>query len=111
MAGETFLAYVRQFLAPVLAKGRVVRVDNLPAHKFAGVFGATRATGASLLYLLPYSPDLNPIEQAFAKLKAVLRRAAARTRDTLWNTTGHLVSTFTSAECRNHLANSRYAFE
>ena len=72
---------------------------------------AIRATGASLLYLPPYSPDLNPIEQVFAKLKALLRKAAARTREALWITIGHLLSTFNPAECRNYLANSGYAFE
>ncbi|MFC0389115.1 transposase, partial [Muricoccus vinaceus] len=68
-------------------------------------------TGASLLYLPPYSPDLNPIEQAFAKLKALLRKAAARTREALWITIGRLLGNFTPAECRNYLANSGYAFE
>ena len=111
MTGEAFLAYVRQFLAPVLARGDVVVLDNLPAHKVAGVREAIRATGASLLYLPPYSPDLNPIEQAFAKLKALLRKAAARTREALWTTIGRLLNTFTPTECRNYLANSGYAFE
>ena len=105
ITGEVFLAYVGQFLVPVLAKGDVVVLDNLAAHKVAGVREAVRATGASLLYLPPYSPDLNPIEQAFAKLKALLRKAAARTREDLW--THHRAS----AECRNYLANSGYAFE
>jgi transposase len=111
MTGEAFLAYVGQFLAPVLAKGDVVVLDNLPAHKVAGVCEAIRATGASLLYLPPYSPDLNPIEQAFAKLKALLRKAAARSREALWGTIGRLLGTFTPAECRNYLANSGYTFE
>ncbi|WP_043839732.1 transposase, partial [Muricoccus aerilatus] len=99
------------FLAPVLSKGDVVVLDNLPAHKVAGVSEAIRATGASLLYLPPYSPDLNPIEQAFAKLKALLRKATARTREALWTTIGHLLETFTPTECRNYLVNSGYAFE
>ena len=111
MTGEAFLAYVGQFLAPTLAKGDVVVLDNLPAHKVAGVRQAIRATGASLLYLPPYSPDLNPIEQAFAKLKALLRKAATRTREALWATIGRLIATFTPAECRNYLVNSGYAFE
>ena len=72
---------------------------------------AIRATGASMLYLPPHSPDLNPIEQAFSKLKALLRKAAARTREALWTTIGGLLSTFTPAECRNYLANSGYPFE
>ena len=111
MTGEAFLAYVGQFLAPVLSRGDVVVLDNLPAHKVAGVREAIRTTGASLLYLPPYSPDLNPIEQAFAKLKALLRKAAARTREALWTTIGRLLDTFTPAECRNYLVNSGYAFE
>ena len=86
-------------------------LDNLPAHKIAGVGEAIRATGASLLYLPPYSPDLNPIEQAFAKLKALLRKAAARTKEELWSIIGRLLDTFTPAECQNYLANSGYAFE
>jgi transposase len=111
MTGGAFLAYVGQFLAPVLRKGDVVVLDNLPAHKVAGVRETIRATGASLLYLRPYSPDLNPIEQAFAKLSALLRKAAACTREALWTTIGRLLDTFTPAECRNYLVNSGYAFE
>ncbi|TPG37704.1 IS630 family transposase [Roseomonas nepalensis] len=111
MTGETFLAYIGQFLAPTLSKGDVVVLDNLAAHKVAGVREAIRVTGASLLYLPPYSPDLNSIEQAFAKLKALLRKAAARSREALWTTIGQLIATFTPAECRNYLANSGYAFE
>ena len=108
--GPAFLAYVEQFLTPVLRLGDVVVMDNLDAHEVAGVEDAIRTMGASLLYLPPYSPDLNPIEQAFAKLKALLRRAAARTRDTLWSSIGQLLSHFSPAECRNYLANSRYEF-
>lgn len=111
MTGEIFLAYVDQFLGPTLTKGDVAVLDNLPAHTVAGVREAIRATGASLLHLPPCSPDLNPIEQAFAKLKALLRKAAARTREDLWTTIAHLRGTFTPAECRNYLANSGYAFE
>jgi transposase len=111
MTGEAFLAYVRQFLAPELKRGDVVVMDNLAAHKVAGVAEAVRAAGASILYLPPYSPDLNPIEQVFAKLKALLRKAAARTRDALWSTIGRLLDAFSPAECRNYLENSGYAFE
>lgn len=111
MTGEAFLAYVEQFLVPVLSRDDVVVLDNLPAHKVAGVREAIRATGASLLYLPSYSPDLNPIEQAFAKLKALLRKAMARTKEELWATIGCLLDAFTPAECRNYLANSGYAFE
>jgi transposase len=83
--GEVFRAYVEQMLAPSLEPGDVVVLDNLPAHKVAGV-EAIRAAGASLLPLPSYSPDLNPIEQLFAKLKALLRQAATRTREALWST-------------------------
>ena len=111
MTGEAFLAYVEQFLAPVLAPGDVVVLDNLAAHKVAGVETAIRAAGASMMYLPPYSPDLNPIEQAFAKLKALLRKAATRTREALWYTIGQLLDTFGSNECRNYLATAGYEFE
>jgi transposase len=111
MTGEAFLAYVQQFLAPELKPGDVVVMDNLSAHKVAGVAEAIRAAGASLMYLPPYSPDLNPIEQAFAKLKALLRKAAARTREALWTTIGQLLDTFSPDECQNYLTNSGYAFE
>ena len=83
-------------------------MDNLAAHKVAGVEDAIRATGASLLYLPPYSPDLNPIEQVFAKLKALLQGAAARTKEALWTTIGQLLDRFKPAECRNYLTNSGY---
>jgi transposase len=111
MNGEAFQAYVEQFLAPALSRGDVVVADNLAAHKVAGVREAIQAVGASILYLPPYSPDLNPIEQAFAKLKALLRKAEARTRDKLWATVGDLISTFSPDECRNYLANSGYEFD
>lgn len=111
MTGEAFLAYVRQFLAPELKPGDVVVMDNLAAHKVAGVAEAVRTAGATILYLPPYSPDLNPIEQVFAKLKALLRKAAARTRDALWTTIGQLLDAFSPAECRNYLQNSGYAFD
>ena len=111
MTGEMFLVYVRQFLAPELKPGDIVVMDNLAAHKVAGVREAIRAAGASVLYLPPYSPDLNPIEQMFSKLKALLRKAAARTREALWITIGQLLDLFTPAECRNYVANSGYEFE
>ena len=110
MNGSAFFAYVEQFLAPTLRRGDVVVMDNLAAHKVAGVEDAIRATGASLLYLPPYSPDLNPIEQVFAKLKALLRGAAARTKEALWTTIGQLLDRFKPAECRNYLTNSGYEF-
>ena len=108
MTGEVFRAYAEQMLAPTLAPGDVVVMDNLPAHKVAGIKQALQAAGASLLYLPPYSPDLNPIEQAFAKLKALLRKAACRTRDALWNAIGALLDAFSPAECRNYVANCGY---
>ena len=111
MTGETFRAYTEQSLAPALAKGDVVVMDNLAAHKVAGVREAIAAVGASILYLPPYSPDLNPIEQMFAKLKALLRKAAARTREALWTSIGRMLDTFSPAECRNYLKNSGYRFD
>ena len=110
MTGEAFRAYVAQMLAPALLPGDVVVMDNLPAHKVAGVKEAITAAGASLLYLPASSPDLTPIEQLFAKLKALLRKAAARTRDALWDTIGALLDAFTPAECQNYLANAGYEF-
>ncbi len=111
MTGRAFRAYVEQFLAPALSPGDVVVMDNLAAHKVAGIREAIADAGASILYLPPYSPDLNPIEQMFAKLKALLRQAAARTREMLWTTIGHLLDAFSPAECRNYLENSGYAFD
>ena len=111
MTSEAFQAYVEQVLAPALSPGDVVVLDNLAPHKTAGVREAIRATGASLLYLPPYSPDLNPIEQAFAKLKALLRQAGARTRETLWATIGRLLERFSPDECCNYIRNAGYAFD
>jgi transposase len=111
MTGEAFRAYVEQALAPALGRGDVVVTDNLAAHKAAGVREAIHAVGASVLQLPPYSPDLNPIEQAFAKLKAGLRKAGTRTREALWGAIGRLLDGFTPGECRNYLANSGYEFE
>jgi transposase len=114
MTGPVFRAYVEQVLVPELGPGDVVVIDNLPAHKVAGVKEAIRAVEASILYLPPYSPDLNAlgldprVEQAFAKLKALLRKAAARTRDTLWDTIGQALDAFTPAECQNYLAKCSY---
>jgi len=108
MTGLAFRAYVEQFLAPVLEPGDVVVLDNLAAHKVAGVRQALAAAGAAILYLPPYSPDLNPIEQLFAKLKALLRKATARTRDQLWSTIGRLLETIPPTECANYLAHAGY---
>ena len=106
MNGAIFKAWTEQMLAPALRPGDVVIMDNLPAHKVAGIREAITARGAELRYLPPYSPDLNPIEQAFAKLKTLLRKAAERTVDGLWNAIGALLDLFPPAECANYLANS-----
>jgi transposase len=108
MRGEIFRAYVEQMLAPALSPGDVVVLDNLAAHKVAGVEEAIRGVGASLLYLPPYSPDLNPIEQLFAKLKALLRKADARTKEVLWTTIGDLLDSFPAEECRNYIRHCGY---
>jgi transposase len=108
MTGAAFRAYVEQFLAPALEPGDVVVLDNLAAHKVDGVRQAIAVAGASLLYLPPYSPDLNPIEQLFAKLKALLRKAAARTKDELWSTIGRLLDACPPDECTNCLRHCGY---
>jgi transposase len=95
MNGDAFLAYVRQVLVPELAKDDVVIMDNLSAHKVKGVREAIEAAGAKLLCLPPYSPDFNPIEMAFSKLKALLRKAAARTIPDLWNVIAECLDQFT----------------
>jgi transposase len=109
MNGEIFLAYVLTFLLPTLTKGDIVVMDNLAVHKIAGVVEAIESVGARVLYLPPYSPDLNPIEQVFAKLKALLRKAKERTIEDLWDRIGKLLDEFSAAECANYLANSGYA--
>jgi transposase len=109
MNGEVFRAYVEQVLAPTLAPGDIVIMDNLGSHKVAGVRQVIEAQGANLWYLPPYSPDLNPIEQAFAKFKAALRRAAERTRDELWQTIGRILERYQPQECRNFFNNAGYA--
>jgi transposase len=106
--GELFLAYVEQMLAPTLSAGEIVVLDNLSSHKVKGVREAVEARGATMLYLPPYSPDLNPIEQAFAKLKRLLRTAAARTREALWNVIGQSLGRFSLAECANYLTHCGY---
>lgn len=108
MNGAAFLAYVEQVLAPALSPGDIVIMDNLPAHKAAGVRDAIEAVGAELRYLPPYSPDFNPIEMAFSKLKALLRAKAERTIDALWNTVGELITLFEPTECANYFAACGY---
>lgn len=109
MNAEAFLAYVEQILVPTLKPGDIVIMDNLSSHKGPAVEAAITAAGATLRYLPPYSPDLNPIEQAFSKLKAHLRKAAARTLEALWATIASLLPLFTLHECRNFFAHSGYA--
>jgi transposase len=108
MTGPAFLAYVEQMLVPTLARGDIVIMDNLPAHKVTGVRAAIEAAGAELLYLPPYSPDFNPIELAFAKLKALLRGAAARTIPALWQAIAAALDRFTPSECRNYFTAAGY---
>jgi len=107
--GPSFLAYVEQVLAPTLHKGDIVFMDNLRAHKIVGVREAIEATGAELEYLPAYSPDLNPIEQAFSKLKAALRKGAARKVNALLKLIGKLVKSFAPEECANYFRHAGYA--
>jgi len=108
MNGEAFLAYVRPFLGPTLKPGDLVIADHLPSHKVAGVREAIESTGATLRYLPPYSPDLNPIEKLFAKLKTLLRKAAKRRIEALWNEIGILLDAFSPQECANYFASAGY---
>lgn len=107
--GESFLAYVEQVLAPTLKPGDIVVMDNLGSHKARAVRTAIRKAGGRLFFLPPYSPDLNPIEQAFAKLKHLMRKAQERSFDACWSRIGLLLSGFPKQECANYLANSGYA--
>ena len=108
MNGPIFKAYVEQCLAPTLRPGDIVVMDNLPAHKVKGIRQAIEAKKARLLYLPPYSPDLNPIEMFFAKLKAFLRKAAERSIDALWNRIGKLLDNVTAQECQNFFRHAGY---
>jgi transposase len=107
--GCIFLAYVEQFLVPTLKPGDIVIMDNLGSHKGSAVRRAIRTAGARLFFLPPYSPDLNPIEQVFAKLKTLLRKAGERTIETTWRRIGTLLDRFTPQECANYIANAGYA--
>ena len=109
MNGTIFRTYVEKLLAPTLGEGDIVIMDNLGSHKVAGVREAIEARGATALYLPAYSPDLNPIEQAFAKLKAMLRAEAARTTEDLWSAIGRLLDRFSPDECRNYFDNCGYS--
>ena len=108
MTGAAFRAYVEQALVPELEPGDIVVMDNLPAHKVKGVREAIGAAGATLLYLPPYSPDFNPIEMAFAKLKALLRGVAARTIPALWDAIAAALDRFTPTECCNYFITAGY---
>lgn len=106
--GERFLAYVEQFLVPTLAPGDIVILDNLGSHKGQAARNAIRARGAHLIFLPPYSPDLNPIEQVFAKLKHLLRDAQPRDVEATWRKVGELLDLFSPDECANYFRNSGY---
>ncbi len=108
MNGPAFLAYVEQVLVPTLRPGDIVVMDNLSSHKGTAIRQALRAAGAKLFFLPPYSPDLNPIEQMFAKLRTLLRRAAERTVEATWKRIGTLLGDFTATECANYVRNSGY---
>jgi transposase len=107
--GESFLAYVEQVLLPTLRPGDIVIIDNLGSHKGKAVRRVLRAAGAKLFFLPPYSPDLNPIEQVFAKLKTLLRKANERTVEGTWRRIGALLDCFKPAECANYFRNAGYA--
>lgn len=106
--GRSFTAYVEQILVPSLRPGDIVVLDNLGSHKGQAVRQAIEQAGAEMRFLPPYSPDLNPIEQVFAKLKTLIRRTAPRTRHTLWRSIGLLLDRFPAAECRNYILNAGY---
>jgi len=108
MTGDAFLAYIEQFLAPVLVPGQILVMDNLKCHKVPGVRKAIEASGASVMYLPPYSPDLNPIEQLFAKLKALLRRAEPRTKPELDTAIADSLDRIGLKDCRNFIHNAGY---
>jgi len=109
MNSEAFKAYVEQVLVPTLRHGDIVVMDNLAAHKNAVIRALIEAAGAELRYLPPYSPDLNPIENAFAKFKALLRKAATRTQETLWDAIADALPKFTPTECANYFTAAGYA--
>jgi transposase len=106
---HSFLAYVEQLLVPTLKPGDIVIMDNLGSHKGNAVREAIRNAGAKLFFLPPYSPDLNPIEQVFAKLKTLLRKAGERTLEATWKRIGKLLDQFTPKECANYIKNAGYA--
>jgi transposase len=107
--GRSFLAYVEQFLVPTLKPGDIVVMDNLGSHKGKAVRHAIRSAGAKLFFLPPYSPDLNPIENLFSKLKTLLKKAAERTIEATWRRIGQLIDRFSPHECANYFKNAGYA--
>jgi transposase len=111
MHGAAFLAYVEQVLVPSLSSKDIVVMDNLPAHKPVAIRQAIEAAGAELRFLPPYSPDFNPIEMAFSKLKAFLKKTAARNVDDLWDAIAQGIETFTPTECQNYFAAAGYDYE
>ncbi|MDB5731539.1 MAG: Transposase of insertion sequence ISRm10, orfB C-terminus protein [Variovorax sp.] len=106
--GQSFVGWVEQMLAAELRAGDIVVMDNLGSHKVQGVRQAIEAAGAELRYLPAYSPDMNPIEQVFAKLKGLLRRTAARTIESLWQAIGALLDNFSAAECARYIRHCGY---
>lgn len=108
MDGESFIVYVKDVLAPTLRAGDIVIMDNLSSHKVEGIRELIEARDAKLIYLPPYSPDFNPIEQAFSKLKALLRKAAERTIDSLYNAIGRICGLYSADECSNYFVNAGY---
>ena len=108
MDGDAFRTYVSKFLVPTLSKGDIVIMDNLPSHKVTGIEEAIKAAGAKLRYLPPYSPDLNPIEQAFSKIKALLRKTSARSITSLYKAISKIIRSIHPAECAAYLKNSGY---
>ena len=108
--GESFLLYVQQILVPTLRPGDIVIMDNLGSHKAGAIRKAIKAAGARLIFLPPYSPDLNPIEQAFSKLKHFLRKAKERTVEATWQRIGSLLQNFSPDECKNYFINAGYSF-
>jgi len=106
--GEIFLTYVRRVLAPTLRRGDTVTMDNLAAHKVPGIREAIEAVGARVAYIPSYSPDLNPIEMLFSKIKSILRKKALRTIDALWKELGEIATCVSPTECRNYLRHAGY---
>jgi transposase len=107
--GESFQLYVEQILVPSLKPGDIVIMDNLGSHRGQAIRSAITSTGARLVFLPPYSPDLNPIEQVFAKLKHLMRKASERTLDATWQRIGTLLGSFSQQECANYFQNAGYA--